>query len=251
MSAVDFAPGGYRYVPGVSQYSGGVAASPGHAIVRVRFRRPVALAAGFARIGRLIEEAGRPLAAFCACELRSPEPFTEDGFHRFNAAYCGVLEQWGIYRDGRNPVARSNVCPDIEPPAEPTFHAFCFTVVAPAASPSFVVAGSGEAPEGKASYRDHIVRLGDTSPAGLAEKARFVLGEMERRMAVLGCGWGDTTATQVYTVFDLHPFLANEIVARGAAAHGLTWHYHRPPVQGLDFEMDCRGLATEQVVEPG
>lgn len=250
MSAVDFAPGGYRYVPGVSQYSGGVAASPGQAIVRVRFRRPVPLAAGFARVARIIEAAGRPLTAFCACELRSPEPFTEHGFRRFNADYCGVLERWGIYRDGRNPVARSNVCPELAPPAEPTFHAFCFTVVDSAASPSFVVAGSGEAPEGKASYRDHIVRLGDTSPAGLAEKARFVVGEMERRMAVLGFGWGDTTATQVYTVFDLHPFLADEIVARGAAAHGLTWHYHRPPVQGLDFEMDCRGLVTEQVVEP-
>ena len=45
-----------------------------------------------------------------------------------------------------------------------------------------------------------------------------MLAEMERRMAALGFGWSDTTATQVYTVHDLHPFLADEIVARGAAA---------------------------------
>jgi len=111
------------------------------------------------------------------------------------------------------------------------------------------VAGSGEAPEGHANYRDHIVRLGDTSPEGLREKARFVLDEMARRMAALGFAWRHTTATQVYTVHDLHPFLADEIVKRGAAHSGLTWQYCRPPVVGLDYEMDCRGLAFEQVAD--
>jgi hypothetical protein len=33
-----------------------------------------------------------------------------------------------------------------------------------------------------------------------------VLGEMERRLGILGFGWADTTASQVYTVFDLYPF---------------------------------------------
>ena len=75
-----------------------------------------------------------------------------------------------------------------------------------------------------------------------------MLAEMERRMACLGFGWADTTAAQVYTVFDLHPFLATEIVARGAAANGLTWHFDRPPVVDLDYEMDCRGLAIEKLV---
>ena len=36
--AVDFSPGGYRFLPSVFQYSAGVAALPGHAIERVRFR---------------------------------------------------------------------------------------------------------------------------------------------------------------------------------------------------------------------
>ena len=47
----------------------------------------------------------------------------------------------------------------------------------------------------------------------MREKAQFVLGEMERRLGLLGFGWADTTATQVYTVHDLYPFLADEIVA--------------------------------------
>ena len=252
MAAVDFAAGGYRYIPAVFQYSGGVAASPGLAIRRVRFHAPVPVAAGFAEIARFIAAAGRPLTSFCACELRSPAPFSDDGFRAFNQSYVVTLRDWGIMQDERNPVARSNVCPEIDPPGEPSFHAFCFTVdskdAAPKDAPSFVIAGSGEAREGGASYADRIVRLDDHSPDGMREKARFVLGEMERRMSALGFGWSDVTATQVYTVFDIHPFLADEIVRRGAAHAGLTWHYARPPVQGLDYEMDVRGLAREVVI---
>jgi hypothetical protein len=246
MSTTVFAPGGYRTIPAVFQYSGGVAAERGHEVVRVRFHRPVPLAQGFARIAGTIRAAGRPLTAFCACELRSPAPFTEDGFRAFNEIYAGTLREWGLFADGTNPVARSNVCPEIDPPREPSFHAFCFTVAADAA-PTFVVAGSGEAPEGKPNYRDHIVRAGDTSPEGMREKAGFVLGEMERRLAALGFAWKDTTATQVYTVQDIHPFMADAIMRRGAASSGLTWQFCRPPVVGLEYEMDCRGVREESV----
>jgi hypothetical protein len=46
-------------------------------------------------------------------------------------------------------------------------------------------------------------------------------------------------------VHDIAPFFAKEIVRRGAARHGLTWQYCRPPVKDLEFEMDCRGLKHE------
>ena len=246
-TTTDFAAGGYRFIPAVFQYSGGVAASPGHEIERVRFRAPLPLAEGFHRIEQIITAAGRPLTAFCACELRSPAPFTERGFRAFNEAYVVTLGRWGLYDGTINPVARSNVCPQIDPPAEPSFHAFSFTRQAADAPPSFVNAGSGEAVEGQASYRDRIVRRGDTSPEALREKACYVLGEMERRMAALGFAWADATATQVYTVYDLYPFLADEIVRRGAARAGLTWHFCRPPVVDLDYEMDCRGVRIERI----
>jgi hypothetical protein len=248
MSRSDFPIGGYRYVPGVFQYSAGVAARDGFRIERATFRRPVPLREGFDRIAAHLSAAGRPLAAFCACELRSPEPMSEDGFHTFNQLYVGVLSDWGIVTEGRNPVARSNVCPATAPPGGPSFHAFSYTVPDKDAAPSFVIAGSGEVPEGRDNYRDYVVRPGDTSVEGLRAKADYVLAEMERRMAALGFGWSDTTATQVYTVHDFHPFLADDIVARGASAHGLTWHWCRPPVAGLDYEMDCRGVAVERVV---
>src|SRR6266516_2812266 len=102
-----FAAGGYRYIPAVFQYSGGVAAEPGFEIVRVRFREAVALPRGFARIEEVIRDAGRPLTAFCACELRSPAPFTEDGFRAFNESYVVTLQKWGLFDGKVNPVARS------------------------------------------------------------------------------------------------------------------------------------------------
>src|SRR5215510_1399246 len=196
---VDFSAGGYRFIPSVFQYSGGAAALPGHAIERVRFRTPVPLAQGFTRIERIITEASRPLTSFCACELRSPAPFTEQGFRAFNEIYVVTLERWGLFDGKVNPVARSNVCPEVDPPAEPSLHAFSFTVAASDATPSFVIAGSGEAKEGGASYRERTVRHGETTPDAMREKAQYVLGEMERRLAALGFGWVDTTATQVYT----------------------------------------------------
>lgn len=258
MTATAFPAGGYRYLPGVFQYSGGVAAEPGFEIERVRFRRWLPLDEGFAAIRSHLERLGRPLTAFCACELRSPAPFTDAGFTAFNREYIKPLEQWGLYRDGRNPVARSNVCPEVQPPAAPCFYAFSYTVIsdslpsaaAPSAAnpPSFVVAGSGEAREGAGPYAERTVRLGDRSPQGLREKARFVLGEMERRMAALGVGWPDVTGTHVYTVYDLHPLLQDEIAGRGAMRHGLSWHFARPPVVNLDYEMDVRGVAREWVV---
>jgi hypothetical protein len=44
-----------------------------------------------------------------------------------------------------------------------------------------------------------------------------------------------TTATQVYTVHDIHPFRADEIVRRGAERSGLTWHFNQPPVVQLEY----------------
>ena len=243
------APGdGYRYIPGVFQYSAGVAAADGFEIERVTFQTPVPLLAGFAFIERYLTEQSLPLLSFCACELRSPAPFTDAGFIAFNRRYCGTLERWGLMTGDNNPVARSNVCPEGHKPSEPSFHAFCFTRPKPGAGGSFVIAGSGEAEEGHATYRERTVRFGDTSPEGMREKGIFVLNRMEQRMAAVGAAWADTTAAQVYTVFDLHPFLQDEIDRRGAIQHGLTWHLARPPVQGLDYEMDCRSVPVERRV---
>jgi hypothetical protein len=240
--------GGYEYIPAVFQYSGGVAALPGFRIERVRFDRVVPLAEGFQRTAAYLNACGRPLTSFCACELRSPEPFSEEDFRNFNLKYIDFLREWTIMGGDVNPVARTNVCPEVEPPAEPGFHAFCYTVPGEERKRSFVIAGSGEAPEGRGNYRDHIIRLGETSSEAMRDKASWVLGEMERRMAAFGAKWEDVTASQIYTVHDIHPFLEGEVMRRGSGRHGVTWHYTRPPVVDLEYEMDCRRVLIEHVL---
>ena len=237
---------GFGYAPGVFQYSCGVVALPGFRMERARFRGAVPLAEGFARIRAHLHAMGLPLTAFAACELRSPAPFTEEGFAAFNRTYAGTLQDWGVFLGETNPVARSNVCPQVVPPSEPGF--FAFSYVARGDEGGFVVAGNGEAREGGASYQESIVAPGDTSPAGLSRKCAHVMSEMEKRMATLGVGYPLATAVNLYTVHDPHPILAAEVLARGAPALGIEWHYCRPPIQGLDWEMDCRGVTRELVL---
>jgi hypothetical protein len=244
----DFAAGNYRFIPAVFQYSSGAAASPGFEVERVRFDQLVPLAEGFARIAHYIQAAGRPLTSFCACELRSPAAFTEDGFRAFNQHYVKTLAEWGLFDRTTNPVARSNVCPEIDPPAEPSFYAFAFTRPSPGTSRSFVIAGGAEARGGSGSYPERIVRYRDMSPQAWKEKVRFTTSEMERRLAEFGFAWQDTTAVQAYTVHDFHPVIADELVRRGATRSGLTWHFARPPVVGLEYEMDCRRVLRETVI---
>ena len=245
MSVANFSDGGYRYIEGMFQYSGGAAAQPGFEIVRARFLRPLPLAEGFRAVEAHMKAEGRATTAFCACELRSPAPFTEQGFIDFNRVYVQTLERWGLYRNGVNPVARTNVCPAYDPPPAPALYAFSYTVPSKSERGSFIVSGSGEAPEGKPNYRDYVVRPNDVSVEGLREKMRFVLAEMQRRLAALGFSWSDATSTQAYTVCDIGPLVGKELVAPGAARDALGWHFCRPPVVGLDYEMDVRGVAQE------
>jgi hypothetical protein len=244
----DFPAGNYRFIPAVFQYSSGAAADSGFEVERVRFDRLLPLAEGFAQAAKYMQAAGRPLTSFCACELRSPGAFTEDGFRKFNEHYVKTLAEWKIFDGTSNPVARSNVCPEIDPPSEPSFYAFSFTRPGTGAAPSFVIAGGAELRGGSGTYPQRIVRYKDLSPDAMKEKVRFTVGSMEERLSEFGFGWKDTTAVQAYTVHDFHPVVADELVRRGAMRSGLTWHFARPPVVDLEYEMDCRRVARETVI---
>src|SRR3954471_8521602 len=244
----DFPAGNYRFIPAVFQYSSGAAADTGFEVERVRFDSLVPLAEGFAQAAKYIRAAGRPLTSFCACELRSSGAFTEDGFRKFNEHYVKTLADWKIFDGTVNPVARSNVCPEIDPPSEPSFYAFSFTRPSQTAAPSFVIAGGAELRGGSGTYPERIVRYKDLSPDAMKQKVRFTVGSMEERLGEFGYGWKDTTAVQAYTVHDFHPVIANELARRGAMRSGLTWHFAGPPVVDLEFEMDCRRVASETVI---
>ena len=241
--------GNYLFLKGIAPYSAGVVAGMGFEVVHVRLSRYMPLRAGFEAVEAHLKRAGRPRQAMCGMELRSPKPFSFTGFNQFNAGYIDVLKKWDILLDGMNPVARTNIAPELNPPGEPSLYGFSYTVPSKTRRKTFIVAGAGELPEGSLEPKD-VVRQGESSAAAIQAKAHFVMGLMEGRLRGLVVGWSDVTVSEIYTVHDIHPFVEQELLKRleEGGAHGLTWHYSRPPIESIEYEMDLRGCVTELVI---
>jgi hypothetical protein len=77
------------------------------------------------------------------------------------------------------------------------------------------------------------------------------MGIMGERMKALGAAWDRITTIDVYTAHSIHDFLVDEILgpAGAAAIHGVRWFPSRPPIEGLEFEVDMRGLRREIVID--
>ena len=245
----DVSAGGYRFIPGISAFSSGVVADSGWEIVHATLAAPVPWRDGFARIDRHLREAGRPRAALCGIELRSPAPFSFGGFDEFNQGYRALLAEWKILIGDDNPIPRTNVCPVSGAPREPSLFAFDYTVAGMTPAPTFVVAGAGEMRE-RGKGAEGIVRHGDTSPGAMREKARFVMTIMQERLLALGGTWDRVTVIDVYAAQPIHEIVQYEILphAGPAAIHGVRWFPSLPPIQGLEFELDLRGVARELVL---
>ena len=239
--------GNYSFVPGGEAFSDGVVSAPGYEIVRVTLKELLPWRKGFDLIDAFLKEQGRPRQALCAIELRCARPFSAEGFSEFNRGYRSLVADWQILVDGVNPMARTNVAPVVGPPAETSVFAFAFSAPAPGRQRStFVASGAGEitvSPEGAST----IVRPGDTSAEAIREKNAAVMQILDQRLVDLEKDWSQVTAVTVYTVYDIHPFIEDDIHSRMGAAslRGLQWHYARPPLIAIDYEMDLRGHARE------
>ena len=155
-----------------------------------------------------------------------------------------------MFEDGQNPIARTNVCPIALEASDPVLHAFSF--VRPNATLqrwTFIVAGAGELKEGTL-MNDGIVCRGGISPEAIAEKARYVCSVMAERLRGLGAEWEDVTAVNAYTVHPLEPLMESLLLQSMPAVrrHGVHWHYTRPPVIDIEFEMDLHGVVTQWVL---
>lgn len=245
----DAKAGNYRFLPGIPAFSSGVVAMPGFEIVHATLAAPLPWREGFERLDDRLREAGRPRTALCGIMLRSPKPFTFDGFDEFNQGYRSLLGEWGILVDGENPIPRTNVAPVVAAPTEPSLYAFSYTVAGTTPQPAFIVAGAGEMGD-RARGAEGIVRHGETSADAMREKARFVMGIMQDRMRALGGSWDRITRINVYTAQPIHGIVEEDILklAGPAAVHGVHWYPSRPPIQGLEFEVDMRGVAREFVL---
>jgi hypothetical protein len=237
--------GGYRFLLGISPYSCGVVAVPGFEIIHVTLRELVDYQKGFELIQQELKLARRPLHALCAIELRLPEPLPFEGFSEFNKDYLTTLNEWDLLVDGQNPVARTNVALELPSLKKPSLYGFSYTIPSDGrkVAPTFVVAGAAELMEDQLLPKA-IIRAGDTSLEGLQEKVAHVLQTMDTRLHSMGMTWFDVSTVNAYTVHSPQPLLVSTILPalHQAALHGLRWFYTRPPIIGLDCEMDVRGV---------
>ena len=238
--------GGYAFLPNGSPYSEGVVAGPGHRIDDTVFESPVPLERGFQRIDELLATVGRPASALCGIELRSPAPGTFGQFEEFNGWYLELLRGRGLLVDGVNPVARTNVVPSA-PPDEPSIAGFSYTVPSQTSMATFVVAGAAEL-RGGALTDEAAVRPGEDSADALEEKATHVVATMKDRLRRLGVDSIAVPTVRVYTRSPLRPAIRDIVLAAFplAHAHGIVYHHASPPVTGLRFEMDVRGVGVSQ-----
>lgn len=237
----------YSYIPAITAYSGGVRAADETEIVHATLKKSIPWVKGFDTISDLLASFELERSALCGVELRCEKPHSFDGFDEFNNAYENKLAQWGLIVEGQNPVARTNVAPAHLWPNQTELHAFSFIRPSKYTEPSFVVAGAGDLIDQSLLVPESIVRVGEKSKAAWMARISQVMDEMETRMKTLGVSWGDSSTVDVYCAADWMPYVEESMLARmgHSGLRGLHWYYSRPPIEGLTFEMDLRGVAEE------
>jgi len=236
--------GNYHFLRGGTAFSGAVVADEGYAIVHATLLNPIPVAEGFDFIATHLETQGRPVQAVCSIELRSPRPLSAADFGAFNnGVYLPALNKHNLLIDGSGPMTRSNLAPEINPPATQVIYAFSYTVPSPEprTTPDFVLSGAADI---KGS---DIIRVGETSDDAMREKATYVMGELQERMNELKLKWDDCTSFNVYTVQNIFSYMRDvflEPIGR-AQWEGIRWYFTRAPIQGLEFEADARRTLRE------
>jgi hypothetical protein len=235
---------GYRFLPGGPVFAGGAVAEPGHAVVHAVLARWLPLEQGYALVEAHLKSLGRPMHALCGMQLRLPRQLSPGEFSEFNAPYVARLKAWDLLYEGQNPISRTNVSPALNPPREPSLHAFSYTVAADRGAATFTMSGMTERGPGTS-----VIALGDVSPEGMQRKLAHVITVVSGRLAELGFDWHDATHVELYAAEEIPGAMAALAAkATGAMQRGVRWHHGRPPVTGLELELEARAVAREVIV---
>ena len=241
--------GHYYFLKGIDPYSCGVVAEPGYEIVHVTLTHLIPWREGFVKIADYLKLNGYERNALCAMELRCPEPFAMDDFIAFNQQYCSVLQDWDLYIDDLNPLARTNVAPVINPPPESMLYAFSYIQPAEKSDqPTFIIAGAGELIDGVLTP-DRIIRRNETSTEAIREKATYVVQVMGDRLNKLGGDWEIVNRINIYTNHSISHLAEDLVLPNVNQLHGLNWYQSRPPVIDIEYEMDLRGINQEHYLD--
>lgn len=227
-------PGGYRFLAAEGRpFSGGAAADEGFDLVHATFERPIPLEAGLAAAARHVVDSGRPVSAIAGFELRIPAPLTESDFDSFNRGYVSKLKGLGLEVDGLMPAARTNVAPTEGEVSEPSVYAVSYIVPARRAGRGFVLSGVPE-----------------TEPGDRTTMVDSMIGALTARLTELNGSWNDVTAIQLYGVDDFKDLIAETVLSRSGrtALPTIQWFPSRPPIEGLNLEVDIRSAGVELVL---
>lgn len=237
--------GNYTFIRGSLPFSAAALAQAGFEIVHARLVPMTLLAHGYTRVEHHLNEMGRPIAALCGMELRIPEPLSREGFDQFNRPYTEQLRRWGL---GVDMVTRTNVALEGNRVEQPMLAGFYYTAPSATRELTFVLSGVPEiASRGGAAQ---VVARDDTSQTGLRLKLECILDVLRAHLAEMHLNWDLATAVNLYSVHDLHPLMVSALIpALGAGSSaGITWHYARPPVRGLEIEIDARAVRSEIIL---
>jgi hypothetical protein len=236
--------GNYRFVPAPGPFSSGALADSGFALVHAVLHPWIDLASGYALIERHLQQSRRPVAALAGLELRIPEPLSPRAFEEFNRPYVAQLQSWNLAIDGAIPLARTNVAPAVTPIPHPQLAGFFYTIPTSLPVVDFILSGAAEIRPG-ADGRPAITARGDTSPSGLHLKAEAILASLTAALTAMNLIWDAAREANIYTVHDVYPLIASPLMPclASAARNGLRLHHARPPVTGLDLEIDAASVA--------
>lgn len=242
---IDNKAGAYKILPGGAAFCSGVLPYEGYEIVRVLLRPWIPLEQGYGFIENYLKSVGRPVQSFCGIELRVPAPLAMNDWSSFNVPYLAQLRKWGLIFSDQSAVCRSNIALTLNAPTTTSLCAFSYTSPTSAKNKTFFLSGQADIDANGKAIAD-----GDTGPAAMQKRARFTIVTVSATLAKLGVSWHDTTQVAFFHANDIpdlwEPTLLGSLGE--ALSRGVLVYRARPPIAGLEVELEARAVRQEFVV---
>jgi enamine deaminase RidA (YjgF/YER057c/UK114 family) len=242
---LDNQAGNYKILPGGAAFCSGVVPYPGYEIVRVLLDRWIPLEEGYSFIENHLKAIGRPVQAFCGIELRVPAPLAFKDWSTFNVPYLAQLRKWGLIFGDYAGVCRSNIALATYAPAVTSLCAFSYSVPASVQGKTFFLSGQADIDAGGKAIAD-----GDTTAAAMRQRTRYTIDTVGATLAKLGASWEDTTQIALFHVHDIPDLWGAQLLGSlgGALRRGVLVYRARPPITGLEVELEARAVRQEIVL---